>query len=84
MEEKELVQGRRIVGEGLEPLLDARDVAILLKISMKTVHKRVREGKLGCVQANRKDRKFTREQVQTFISTQSVSAAQDVRVGGPE
>ena len=40
------------------PLLDAEEVAATLKCSVKTVHKRVREGTLGCVQVTPKiDRK---------------------------
>ena len=48
MEEKELLQTKG--AEEIAPLLDAKDVARILKSSVKTVHKRVREGKLGCVQ----------------------------------
>ncbi|MGO9568686.1 MAG: helix-turn-helix domain-containing protein [Desulfomonilaceae bacterium] len=53
-------------------LMDAKDVAKILKRSVKTVHKRVREGKLGCVQATPKDRRFTRDQLQAFIDSQTV------------
>ena len=69
MEEKQLLQTKG--AEEIAPLLDAEDVARILKSSVKTVHKRVREGKLGCFQASPKDRKFTREQVQAFIEAQS-------------
>jgi hypothetical protein len=31
-------------------LLDAKGVATMIKVAIKTVHKRVREGKLACVQ----------------------------------
>ena len=91
MEQQELLQTKG--AEEIAPLLDAKDVARILKISVKTVHKRVREDKLQCVQGSPKDRKFTREQVRLFISTQSVKAfariksvstAQDERVGGLE
>jgi predicted site-specific integrase-resolvase len=61
MEEKEFVQGTGIIEQELETLLDAKDVARLLGISAKTVHKRVREGKLGCVQVTPKDRRFTKK-----------------------
>ncbi|MGO9121119.1 MAG: helix-turn-helix domain-containing protein [Desulfomonilaceae bacterium] len=57
-------------------LMDAKDVALILKIAPKTVHKLVRRGKLGCVQITEKDRRFTREQVQAYIDSQSV----DVRI----
>jgi predicted site-specific integrase-resolvase len=77
MEQKELIQRTGIIGEELKPLLDAEDVARILKSSVKTVHKRVREGKLGCVQASPKDRKFTRKQVQAFIEAQSTEVRFD-------
>ncbi|MGO9120882.1 MAG: helix-turn-helix domain-containing protein [Desulfomonilaceae bacterium] len=57
-------------------LMDAQDVALILKIASKTVHKLVRRGKLGCVQVTEKDRRFTREQVQAYIDLQSI----DVRI----
>ena len=50
-------------------LMDAQDVALILKIAPKTVHKLVRRGKLGCVQVTEKDRRFTREQVQSYIES---------------
>jgi hypothetical protein len=73
MEEKELLQGAPEIAR----LLDAEDVARILKSSVKTVHKRVREGKLGCFQASAKDRKFTRDQVLAFIEAQSVEVPID-------
>ena len=39
-------------------LLSARDVAEILGISVKTVNKLVREGKLGCVQVTSKGEKI--------------------------
>jgi hypothetical protein len=81
MEEKELLQTKG--AEELAPLLDAEDVARILKSSVKTVHKRVREGKLACVQASAKDRKFTREQVQDFIETQSTGVRVDKKAPKP-
>jgi excisionase family DNA binding protein len=74
-------------------LMDAQDVALILKIAPKTVHKLVREGKLGCVQVTEKDRRFTREQVQAYIDSrtvqtstggQSESAIQETTDGEPE
>jgi excisionase family DNA binding protein len=58
-------------------LMDAQDVALILKIAPKTVHKLVRRGKLGCVQVTEKDRRFTREQVQAYIESQSVEVRID-------
>ena len=81
MEEKELLQTKG--AEEIAPLLDAEDVARILKSSVKTVHKRVREGKLACVQSSQKDRKFTREQVQAFIEAQSTRVRVDRSKGKP-
>jgi len=58
-------------------LMNAQDVALILKIAPKTVHKLVRRGKLGCVQVTEKDRRFTREQVQAYIDSQSVEVRID-------
>jgi len=58
-------------------LMDAQDVALILKITPKTVHKLVRRGKLGCVQVTEKDRRFTREQVQAYIDAQSTEVRID-------
>ena len=75
MEEKELLQTKG--AEEIAPLLDAEDVARILKSSVKTVHKRVREGKLQCVQGSAKDRKFTIGQVQAYIKAQSTEVRID-------
>lgn len=56
---------------GLARLLMPTDVAEILGISVKTVHKLVREGKLGCVQVTSKERRFTDEQVRAYIDAQS-------------
>ena len=74
-ERNELIQQKG--AEDIAPLLDAKDVALILKSSVKTVHKRVREGKLACVQSSPKDRKFTKEQVQAFIEAQSTEVPID-------
>jgi hypothetical protein len=66
-------------GATMPQLMDAQDVALILKIAPKTVHKLVRRGKLGCVQVTEKDRRFTREQVQAYIDSQSV----EVRIDRP-
>ena len=57
-------------------LLSAREVAEILGISAKTVHKLVRDGKLGRVQVTSKERRFTREQIQTYIEAQSKKPAE--------
>jgi excisionase family DNA binding protein len=52
-------------------LLSARHVGEILGISAKTVHKLVREGKLGSVQITTKERRFTEQQVEGFIESRS-------------
>ena len=56
---------------GLSRLLMPANVAEILGISVKTVHKLVREGKLGCVQVTGKERRFAEEQVRAYIEAQS-------------
>lgn len=56
---------------GIQRLLSPKDVAQILGISVKTVNKLVREGKLGCVQVTAKERRFTEEQVRAYIEAQS-------------
>jgi excisionase family DNA binding protein len=57
---------------GLARLLTPTDVAEILGISVKTVHKLVREGKLGCVQVTAKERRFAEEQVGAYIGAQTI------------
>jgi excisionase family DNA binding protein len=66
----------------IQKLLTAKDVAEILGISVKTVNKLVREGKLGCVQVTSKERRFTEEQVRGYIEGQSRGIYQ-VRVDTP-
>jgi excisionase family DNA binding protein len=49
----------------LESLYTVKDVAAILGISPKTVHKLVQEKKLACVQVTACERRFTQEQVLT-------------------
>ncbi len=56
---------------GIARLLSPKDVAEIFGISVKTVHKLVRDGKLGCVQVTSKERRFTEEQVEAYIEAQS-------------
>jgi excisionase family DNA binding protein len=67
---------------GIERLLSRKDVAEILGISVKTVHKLVRDGKLGCVQVTAKERRFTEEQVQEYVEEQTVSRPVDKK--GPK
>jgi excisionase family DNA binding protein len=71
---------RRTLNEQtLMPLLRASEVAELLGVSLKTLHKLVREKKLACVQVTSRDRRFTLEQVQDYIRSQSTSVRVDKR-----
>jgi excisionase family DNA binding protein len=70
-------------GAAMPQLMDAKDVALILKIAPKTVHKLVRKGKLGCVQVTEKDRRFTREQVQAYIESQTVTVRFDKKSTKP-
>ena len=56
---------------GIQRLLSPKQVAEILGISVKTVHKLVRETKLACVQVTAKERRFTEEQVKAYIEAQS-------------
>jgi hypothetical protein len=57
MEGKENIQGE----SRLKKLITAKDVAEILGIASKTVHKLVREAKPGCVQVTAKERRFTED-----------------------
>jgi hypothetical protein len=59
------------------PLLRASDAASILGISIKTVHKLVREQKLACVQVTLRDRRFTPEQLRQYIDSQSTGVRVD-------
>jgi excisionase family DNA binding protein len=64
-------------------LLNVSDVASILGVSAKTVNKLVRERMLACVQVTSRDRRFTHEQVQEYIQSQSTSVRVDKRAPGP-
>ncbi len=68
---------------GQMPLLRVTDVALLLGISPKTIHKLVREGKLACVQITARERRFTHQQVEDYIHSQSTSVRVDRRPPSP-
>ncbi len=61
----------------LECLLSPQEVAGLLQVSVKTVHKLVREKRLSCVQVTSRERRFTPEQVQEYIRSHSTSVSVD-------
>jgi excisionase family DNA binding protein len=58
-------------------LMRASDVAAILGISAKTVNKLVREKKLACVQVTARDRRFTLEQIEEYIRSQSTEVRVD-------
>ena len=65
---------------GIQKLLSPKDVAEILGISVKTVNKLVREGKLGCVQVTSKERRFTEEQVRSYIESRISKVQIDRRI----
>jgi len=83
MEGKELVEEKGAAVKGLDVLLCADDVAVILGIAPKTVHKLVRDGKLGCVEATEKGRRFTNEHVLAYIESRSVKPKIDKKKTGP-
>jgi excisionase family DNA binding protein len=64
----------------IQKLLNAKDVAQILGISVKTVNKLVREAKLGCVQVTAKERRFTEDQIREYIESQSSKVKIDRRI----
>jgi excisionase family DNA binding protein len=68
---------------GLQSLLCPVDVAGVLGVSSKTVHKLVRDGKLSCVQVTGRERRFTQEQVQDYIRSQTMSVRVDKKPRRP-
>ena len=67
----------------MAPLLDSAQVAAALKVSVKSVHKLVREGKLSCVQVTARKRCFTDEQVQEYIRSRTIPTRVDKKPHGP-
>lgn len=55
-------------------LLTPQQVADVLGISDRTVHKLCREGKLGYVQVDSKHRRFTSEDIQAYLESVRVHA----------
>lgn len=64
-------------------LLKAIDIAAILDISVKTVHKLARERKLACVQVTARERRFTHDQIQEYIRSQSTGARVDKIIPRP-
>lgn len=67
----------------VESLLSPAAVAELLQVSVKTVHKLVREGKLACVQITARELCFTHQQVEDYIRQQSTNVRVDTKAQSP-
>ena len=74
---------RTDIGTETPPLMNAKQVATILKISSRTVQKLVRERKLACVQVTARERRFTAEQVQQYIESQSTGIRVDKDAARP-
>jgi predicted site-specific integrase-resolvase len=57
----ELQQRQEVAAAELQVLWRVSDVARILALSSKSVHKFVREGKLPCVQVTARERRFAEE-----------------------
>lgn len=55
-----------------EQLLWPYEVATILGIGRSTVHQLVKEGRLGCIQITKRNRRFTMELVEEFIKSATV------------
>ena len=55
-----------------EPLLTVAEASDLLQVRPRTIHKLCREGKLGYVMVTAKERRFTRSQLDTYITEQTI------------
>jgi hypothetical protein len=66
-----------------QKLLSPEEAAKSLCCNVKSIHRKVRVGELGCVQISRKKRMFTMEQIQHFIESKTVEPVIDKRRSGP-
>ncbi len=76
-------QREKSIESGTPVLWCVSNVAQILGISAKTVHKLVREGKLPCVQVTARERRFTPEQVQQYIESRSTGIRVDKKAASP-
>ena len=53
-------------------LMTTEEVAEFFSVEPRTIHKWVREKKLGCVQLSAKERRFTMNHVEDFIASRSL------------
>ena len=56
----------------ISPLMTPDEAANLLGVSKQMIHQLCREGKLEFIQVNKKERRFTEEQIQAYIDSQAV------------
>ncbi len=73
----EPLQTDRMMVPSKPALWTVSDVALFLDVSTKTIHKLVREGKLACVQVTARERRFTHEQVEDYVRSQTTSVRVD-------
>lgn len=67
----------------LEKLLTVSDASEFLQTSRRTVHKLCREGKLQYIQLTPRERRFTIEQLQSFIASRTLTPPKTVDVSTP-
>src|SRR5208283_236287 len=80
---RELQQRQEVGAPELQVLWRVSDVARILALSSKSVHKLVRKGKLPCVQVTTRERRFTPEQVEQYIESQSTDIRVDKKAASP-
>ncbi len=80
---RELQQRQEVGAAELQVLWRVSDVARILALSSKSVHKLVRESKLPCVQVTARERRFTPEQVQQYIESRSTAIRVDKKAASP-
>ncbi len=73
----------RMSETGLTPLMNAEQVADVLGIAIKTVHKLVRERKLACVQVTARERRFTPAQIEEYVELRSIETNIDKKTSRP-
>lgn len=64
----------------MDDLLTPQEVSEKLKISVAKVHQLCRQGKLTCVQVNKRVRRFTAKHLEEFIQAQTVGPCHNKRV----
>ena len=75
--------GKQFGSSSIDALLTAETVASILVVPRKAVHRLVREGKMACVQVTARERRFTQEQVQDYIRSQSTEVRVDKKEPRP-